>query len=124
MVNAFNTVDENITIVRGDTLAFGVELYTVDEENDALETLLNQDLDTCYFSVRKDYANTAYVLQKSLGNGIEKVETGKYRVRIAPEDTASLEAGNYYYDLEIGLNNDIFTVIKGSFIVEYDITRH
>ena len=124
MINAFQTVDENITLVRGDTLAFAIELYVIDEENDALVILLNQDLSSCFFSVRKDYTNEEYVFQKSLGNGIEKIETGKYRIRIAPEDTAELEVGNYYYDLEIGLNSDYFTILKGLFAIEYDITRH
>lgn len=123
MINAFQNINENITLVRGDTLAFGIELYLASEENEQLQTLLDQDLDSCCFTVRKDYANTENVFQKSLGNGIEKVSQGKYRVRIAPEDTADLEVGIYYYDCEIGVNNDIFTILRGAFELVWDITR-
>ena len=123
MINAFQNIDENITIVRGDTLAFAIDLTEVSEEIDTLQAPLDQDLDSCYFSVRKDYSNTENVFQKSLGDGIEKIETGKYRVRIAPEDTADLDVGNYYYDCEIGINGDYFTILRGLFEVVYDITQ-
>ena len=123
MINAFQNINENITLVRGDTLAFGLELYLADEENEESQTLLDQDLDSCYFSVSKDYDNTLNVFQKSLGDGIEKVSQGKYRVRIAPEDTAELEVGVYYYDCEIGINDDTFTILRGSFNIVWDIPR-
>lgn len=123
MINAFQNINENITLVRGDTLAFGLELYLAAEENEQDQTLLDQDLDSCYFTVRKDYDNTENVFQKSLGDGIEKVSQGVYRVRIAPEDTSELEVGVYYYDCEIGINDDIFTILRGSFNLVWDITR-
>ena len=122
MINAFQNIDENITIVRGDTLAFGIDLKQALDDDPTITEPFDQDLDACFFSVRKDYNNTENVFQKSIGNGIEKVEAGKYRVRIAPYDTESLEPGIYYYDCEIGLNGDYFTLLKGSFNIEPDIT--
>lgn len=104
--------DTNLTMVKGDTLAFGVEIEGLDH-----------DLATAYFSCKKDPNDDEYVFQKELNDGISKVETGKYRVRVAPADTASLEIGDYYYDLQIGVNSDIYTILRGKLTIEYEITR-
>ena len=102
--------DYNFSMVRGDTVAFGLELEDLD-----------QDLDTAFFTVRQSY-DGPIVFQRSIGNGIEKAETGVYRIRIAPENTAGIEAGKYYYDLQIGVNSDIFTPMIGVMTVEHDVT--
>lgn len=101
----------NITMVRGDTLSFGVELEG-----------LNQDLESAYFSCKQDPNDETYTFQKSLGSGITKAETNKYRIRVAPEDTKNIDIGNYYYDFEIVANSDVFTILKGLLTVEQDIT--
>ena len=105
-------MDCNMSMVRGDTLSFGIEIVDFD-----------QDLETVFFSCKENYDDATYVFQKSLGNGITKVGTGQYLVRVAPEDTKDIGAGKYYYDLEIGVNSDIFTVLKGVLDIEYDVTR-
>lgn len=104
-------MEKNIRMVKGDTLAFGMELVD-----------LNQDLDSAYFTCRAGY-NGEQVFQKSIGNGITKVETNKYRIRIAPADTASLEAGKYVYDLQIGVNSDVFTLLIGMLEIDDDVTH-
>ena len=103
--------DTNLTMVRGDTLAFGLEFDG-----------LNQDLDSCFFSCKESYSANDYVFNKSLADGISKVSDGKYRVRVAPEDTIGVEAGVYFYDLQIGVNDDIFTIMKGSITIEPNVT--
>ena len=115
MVNAFQTSNENISLVRGDTLAFGILLFEINEVNDDDGIPLQQDLDECSFTVRKDFFNENIAIQKTIGNGIEKAAQGEYRVRIAPEDTANMDVGIYYYDCDINLNSDTFTILKGSF---------
>lgn len=109
--------DTNITMVRGDTLALGIELYDDDGE------LLTDDLTGAYFSCKADSDDEEYVFQKSLSDGISKRSTGVYSVRVAPEDTEDLEAGVYYYDLEIQISSDVYTPIKGKLTLETDITR-
>ena len=55
----------NLYMTRGDTFGF-----------DILIEGLSSDLDEAYFSVRTDINDPAvYTFQKSLGDGIEKVET-------------------------------------------------
>ncbi|MBR4656533.1 MAG: hypothetical protein IKO68_08220 [Oscillospiraceae bacterium] len=106
----------NITLVRGDTLAFGVLI-----ENNT------QPLDAAFFSAKKDKDDEAYILQASIGDGIELAETGEnsttYRVRVSPEKTERVTPGNYYYDLQIQQNGDVFTVLMGTLVVLNDITR-
>lgn len=103
----------NINVVKGDTLSFGIEIEG-----------LTQDLDTAYFSCKRTLDADEFVFQKSLGDGITKDSDGKYLVRIAPEDTAELDTGEYYYDVQIGLNGDIFTVLRGIFDILYDVTTN
>lgn len=102
--------DQNIHMVRGDTFAFGLEIEGLD-----------QDLDKAFFTCRKSYDGDI-VFQRSIGHGIEKVETGVYRVRIAPENTKDIESGHYYYDFEIGVNNDVYTLAKGDLLIEHDVS--
>lgn len=108
-------MNNNMRMIRGDTLSFGVE-YSFDDET-------SQDLETCYFSCKKNADDEEYAFQKSLSDGISKVNSGQYRIRIAPEDTEDLEAGNYNYDLEIGLNDDKFTLLRGILRIDEDVTR-
>ncbi len=104
-------MDKNIRMIRGDTLSFGLEFEG-----------LEQDLESAYFTVKSSYSDTKPVFQKSLDNGITKSDTGKYRVRVAPEDTKYVEADKYFYDLQIGVNSDIFTILKGTIDIEDDVT--
>ena len=91
---------------------------------------LGQDIETAKFTCRNTLNDNSNVLfQKSLNNGITLVETDaendikKYAVRVAPIDTKNLQSGTYYYDLEVGVNGDIFTLMKGRFIIEQDSSR-
>ena len=104
---------KNVQMVRGDSFVFDV--FVKDIENVTVESL--------YFSVRKTYEDAAYVLQKSLGSGITEYKPLKFRVRVAPEDTAGLEPGSFVYDLQIGFGGDIYTVLGGEFDLLPDVTK-
>ena len=108
---------KNFEIVKGDTLAFAVEIGFDEDPVDADEML---------FTVKRN-ADDGNLFQERLNHGIEKVaKVGNklyYRVRASPWDTRSLEAGLYQYDLEIRVNGDIFTILNGLLIVENEITE-
>ena len=110
--NFGNVIEYNLTMVRGDTLSFGIELEGLD-----------QDLETAYFTCRKSFDDDKPLFEKSLDNGIYKVYDNYYGVRIAPEDTADLEAGKYHYDLEVSVNGDVFTIMIGYLQVIPDVTH-
>lgn len=91
---------------------------------------LGQNLDSAKFTCRDSLKDNSEVLfQKTLNNGISLVEYDsendirKYMIRIAPEDTSNLQVGTYEYDLEVGVNSDIFTIMKGKFVIEQDCSR-
>lgn len=100
-----------INMVRGDTLAFGLDFENLD-----------QDLESAFFSVKVNATDDYYIFQKSLENGIYKVADNEYIVRVAPEDTAELDAGNYNFDLQISANGEVFTIMLGIIVLEQDVT--
>lgn len=107
---------KNFEMIKGDTLAFAVEIGFDENPN---------DLEGASFTVKRN-ADGDNLFQKSLGHGIDKVTAlGNklyYRVRLSPWDTKQLEAGYYYYDLEIRLNGDVFTILNGILILDSEIT--
>lgn len=96
-----NFTTYNIKMVKGDTESFGFELEGV------------ENLDAAYFSCKRNSQDENYLFQKSLNNGITKRTENQYVVRITPDNTALLEPGQYWYDLEIEKNGDIFTIFRG-----------
>ena len=107
---------KNIKNVRGDTYSIGFKVEGI-----------NQELDNVYFTCRDNLTDESVILfQKSLNDGITLVDqiedTYSYNVRVAPEDTRNIQSGTYYYDLQININEDIFTIMRGKFIIEQDCT--
>lgn len=101
----------NLSMVRGDTMSFAFEVDGVDH------------LDAAFFTCKVNAEDYVPVFQKRLDYGITVASPGKYRVRIAPEDTDYVEVGSYYYDLEIQINDDVYTILKGRLKIEQDVTR-
>lgn len=103
----------NLEMTRGDTLSFGIKIKD-----------LGQQIESAYFTVKNNYDDTA-LFQKTLENGIEldhiDGDDYYYIVRIAPDDTQSLEPKKYYYDFEINVNDDTFTILKGILDIEFDV---
>lgn len=96
-----NYVMFNIKMVKGDTESFGFEIEGV------------ENLDAAYFSCKRNSQDENYLFQKSLNSGITQRVENQYVVRIDPDDTALLDPGQYWYDLEISKNGDIFTIFRG-----------
>lgn len=105
-------IQKNIEMIRGDTLAFDLTL------TDVVATV-----ETIFFSCKRKAADPEYVFQKSLEDGITEVDTMKYRIRVAPEDTADLDPGRYDYDLQLGLGADIYTILMGKLTLRQDVTE-
>ena len=96
-----NYVMFNIKMVKGDTESFGFEIEGI------------ENLDAAYFSCKRNSQDENYLFQKSLNSGITQRVENQYVVRIDPDDTALLDPGQYWYDLEISKNGDIFTIFRG-----------
>lgn len=74
---------------------------------------LQEDLTTFVMGVKEDYNDETMLVTKSLGNGIEKIETGKYRVDFTPEETQALSPNFYVYDLRLSIGTTVFTPLYG-----------
>lgn len=114
-----NYYTNNIRHVKGDT--FSCALVVED---------LGQDLDEVSFTCRDGANDDSEILfQSTLGDGISLVDYDaekdirKYAIRVAPEKTKDLQSGTYYYDEEIRVNDDVFTIMKGRFVLEQDSSR-
>lgn len=109
--------NKNIEIFKGTTLAFALEFEGI-----------TQQLESIYFTVKRDLDSDEPIIQKSLNDGISVVDildnSISYRVRVAPADTSNIEVGNYYYDLQISINGDVFTILNGKLKIKQDVTTN
>ena len=112
MRTSFNMDESNITMIKGDTLAFGIEIDGLD----------GQDLESAFFTCKAVPTYDDVIFQKSLGDGITNNGDGTYSVRVAPEDTEDVTAGAYYYDCQIGINGDVYTILIGLLTILQDVT--
>ena len=112
----FKMEDKYIKMIRGDTLSFGIQIM---EDNEG--TPLSQDLDFAHFVCRSNNGLNQYIFDKTLSDGITKANQGEYIVRVAPEDTKYEKVGKYFYELEIGLNGDVYTVMQGLLELQQDV---
>ena len=107
---------EELELIKGDTFVFDFEIEG-----------LQQDLESCFFSCKKDKVNSEYAFQKSLNNGITKIDTAEnsriYQVKILPEDTKNMKSGYYYYDIQIKVGDDVFTPLLDQLKIIEDITK-
>ena len=108
--------DLNLEFTRGDTFTFGIVLYE-----------LGQNLDGAKFTCKQNVDDETPVFQKTLGSGVtlEKVDMDDYtyKIRVAPADTEDLEAGKYFYDFQIEVGQDVFTILKGVLTLEADVSE-
>ena len=105
-------VRHDLEMVRGDTFAFGVRVSNL--EGAAVTDMA--------FTIRKTATDPTIIAQKRIGDGVTPGPDGYYRVRLAPEDTAEIDAGTHWYDLEIDIGDDVYTPIKGKIKIEQDVT--
>lgn len=113
-----NSTQVNLEMIRGDTFSIDLILHDIDPES----------IESLYFTVKRRATDTdsAAVLQKSLANGgITRIEGNdlRYRVRVAPADTAGVSARTYAYDVQVGIGTDIFTFVRGNLTIEQDVTE-
>lgn len=117
----YNVVKKDIIMVQGDTMTFGFQIQGLDgsEPEDIIFTCKeNPEDDDAIFTCKLSDDDGVWIDSE---NTTDDIMT--YGVRVAPEKTEDLVTGRYFYDLEIDVNNDIFTLMKGRLLIEYDVTR-
>lgn len=119
-MNAFyNAIRKEITMIKGDTLAFNFQVQGLDGANPT----------AIYFTCREKPESNSFYFQRSLSGGINRVnydastDTATYSVRVRPDETENLTAGRYYYDLQMTVSDDVLTLMKGRLNIEWEVTR-
>lgn len=81
------------------------------------------DFDEIYFTVKKDFKQIDYLIQKRLSqNTIKKGEDDYFYFTIEPSDTDNLKYGSYVFDIELVKDNSIKQTTVGMLIVTNEVT--
>ena len=103
---------------RGDTFLFKFKL----KDKNGEEIILG-NTDRLYFTVKKNSKSTERAFQKTLANGIVYGEDGYYHITITSDDTATLNYGDYGYDIELKTGSGVVkTLIIGTITLTDEFT--
>lgn len=114
-----NAINQNIDMIRGDTLAFNFQLTGLGSQ-DAYEDLL------ITFAVAEHYDDEE-LIEITNADGIDLEEynaatdTATYSVYIAPNKTKTLDLASYYYDLQIKDDTNVITLMRGRLTLKWDV---
>lgn len=112
-----NAINQDIEIVKGDTLAFNFQLQGLDGSEP-----------TFAFTV-KEHPDDDILFSAELGDGIELdnydevKDLATYTIHITPTKTKTLDLARYYYDLEMQVNGDVLTLMRGRFTLLYEVSK-
>jgi len=120
MDDFYNAIRKDITMIRGDSMAFNFQIV-------GLAGLAVSDIT---FTCKEHYDDdTPYFTQSLTGGGITQVgyesetDTTTFCCRVRPDQTENLDPARYFYDLELNAGSDVLTLLKGRLTVEYDVTN-
>ncbi len=108
---------KDLKMTRGDTFKRQIKL----EKQDHSEIDLS-GITEIYFSVKANVHDKECLFQKALNNGIA-ITNNIIEITIDSKDTAGLDFDTYCYDLQITLNGSIYTILKGNFIIDWEVTN-
>lgn len=110
----------DLRLIRGDTYTLTFAL--LDSKGIPFQLAAS---DRCYFTVKKSFESTDFVLQRTYGNGISyNIITGLYEIEITQDNTSSLTCGCYCFDIKVKINNQIVkTLVKGNLFLENNATH-
>lgn len=73
---------------------------------------LDQNLTTLRFGLKEDY-DKPMLIEKSIGDGIIKIDTQHYKIDFSVSDSTSIPAGMYVYDLRYTIGDTPRTPLSG-----------
>ena len=111
-----------LSLIRGDSDNYGVIFKKADG------TLYNIKNWVVFFTLKtnRDLPDAQASLQKvvTVFSDSTSGTTGSANIPILPSDTTNLEPGEYDFDVSVCTNSSAnYTVLKGKFDLEYDVTR-
>jgi hypothetical protein len=117
--NFLNAINQDMEMVRGDTLVFNFQLSGLGSRV-AYNALL------VTFAVAEHYDDVS-ILECTKGNGIalEDYDAANdkalFSVMVTPNKTKTLDLARYYYDLQIKYNNNVITLMRGRLTILWDV---
>ena len=104
-------VNQNFTIVRGNSLEFIVNFIDA-----------NILPDNIYWIIKNKSSDTTPIIQKSLNAGITKIEDeDSYLFYLDASDTGDLELLNYIFQITTLTGSDYETIIEGKLIITPEV---
>ena len=98
----------NIVLTRGDTATINLDLKQGGQD-------FKPTADTeIIFSAKKSYGADTYAIHKKLSGGI---------IQIDHMDTQNLDVGDYVYDVQVRMGEQVNTVCSGKLKLTADVTR-
>lgn len=119
---------ELIEFTRGDTVykKFQRKRRVIDSETGKTNLIpIIGKADNVVFSVKENIYSNKVLIEKSLEDGTIAYDekTNYHYFKINPEDTQDFSFDKeYYYDIEITVNEDVRTICKGILRVTWDVT--
>lgn len=101
---------------RGDTCPVSFDI--TDTEGNSLDLSSSE----IYFTLKKSYATSNYVLQKKKSTGGITIEGTNGSLVLTHNDTAELSYGNYVYDIQIKSGDYVKTLCLGTITLTNEST--
>lgn len=111
-----NAFYQDIDMVKGDTMAFNLQLKGLQEAEP-----------TIVFSCSESYNDAPIFTVDTEDGGItlesydSESDTALYAVLVAPDKTEDMALGRYYYDLELTLDDNVVTLMRGRLTLLYGV---
>lgn len=111
-------LNEKVEMIRGDTLKLKFSRQTEKEE------IIKEPVDEMFMTFKENIYTRNFVFQKCLQKGsiFYEESTGYYHVTIEPKDTEHLRYGDYFFDIEIKMNDIVKTIAKGILTLKEEVT--
>jgi hypothetical protein len=113
---------KRLTLTRGDTQSYNLVFNKADGTPYCIKNWV------LYFTIKKNYSlpDSQALLQKIVTTFPDTTSgtCGSASIDLVPADTKDIDPGEYDFDFSVlpGANQQ-FTILKGKYILEYDVTN-
>lgn len=113
---------KRLSMIRGDSQTYTIRI----KQHDGTPYCIKNWAITFTLKTNYDLSDAQASFQKSVTTFADSTAgtSGVAILRIEPADTINLDPGEYDYDIQVCTSdNKIYTVLRGKFELEYDVTR-
>lgn len=110
------TRHKNFQMMRGDTYIFSVKFNGFNAD---------RNVESMYFTCSSNLISESLEFWLSFENGITRSadkDEYVYFIKIDPDSTRNMLPGVYFYDLQVTIDGDVFTILEGDLTIKADVT--